>query len=133
MSAQFLVVLNTFHSCFAEIRGFLILNPTPIPSPLIPPLVLPPRHIIPEFPHHPRHPANVPGAVAFVLHPRKKIILEQIHIGGDSDEILTQVRKNGHGRHCIWREIEEVESVDGHDRLKEFREATDKVSTKESI
>ena len=80
--------------------------------------MLPPKDIILEFRHRLWHPANVIGTVAFVFHPWNKIVSEQIHIGGDSDEILTQVPKNGHDRHFIWREAKEVESIDGHDRLK---------------
>ena len=60
-----------------------------------------------------------------------------MHIGLHPDEILTQMREDDHGRHCIWREIKEVESVDGHNRLEEIREggtkAADKVTTEESI
>ena len=47
------------------------------------------------------------------------------------------MRENGHGRHCIWREVEEVESIDIHDCLKELGEggtkAADEVSADESI
>ena len=96
-------------------------------------LVLVSREVIPDPPRHSWHPVDDSGVVNFALHPRNEVMPEHIHIGPNTDDILTQKRKDGHGRHCIWREIEEVESVDGHDRLKEFREATDKVSTKESI
>ena len=62
---------------------------------------------------------------------------EQIDIGGNSDKILAQMRKNGHGRHCIRREVEKVESINGHDCLKELRErgteVVDEISTEESV
>ena len=47
---------------------------------------------------------------------------EQIHIGHNSDEILAQMREDGHGLQCISHEIEEVEPIDVHDHLKELGE-----------
>ena len=45
--------LKAFRPCFIEIRGLLVLNPTPISSPLVQPLMLLPKDIILELPLHP--------------------------------------------------------------------------------
>ena len=75
--------------------------------------------------------------VGFVLHPRDKIVPEQINIGSNSNKVLSQVGKNRHARRCIWREIQKMESVYHHHRFEEIREgrteAADEVRTEESI
>ena len=68
----YIVALKAFRPCLAEFRGLFILNPTPIPSPLIPPLALVPREVIPDLPRPVRNPANDSGAVNFALHTRMK-------------------------------------------------------------
>src|SRR5215216_3249180 len=73
----------------------------------------------------------------FTLDPRDEVMPEQIHIGHHPDEILAQMRKDGHSRHCIGREIEEMEPIEVHNRLEGLgeggTEATDEVSGEEPI
>ena len=75
--------------------------------------------------------------MGFGLHPRDKIVPEQIDIGGNSNDVLAQVGKNCHARHCIWREIQKMESIDHHHGLEEIQEgreeAANEICTEKSV
>ena len=62
---------------------------------------------------------------------------EQIHIGHRSDEIHAQMHEDGYSHRYIEREIEEMEPIEVHNRLKELgegrTEAADEISGKEPI
>ena len=93
--------------------------------------------IVGEAARAPFHAALVLGAMAFVLHSWNEIVPAQIHIGGNSDKILAKVGENGHGRHCFWRKVKEMESINGLDRLEQIRErgtkATNEISAEGSV
>ena len=120
---------------FAELGGFIVLDPTPVPSPFVPPFALVPGEVIPDPPCHAWHPTNDSRAVDFSHHLRDEVMAEQIHIGLHSDKILRQMREDGHSRHCIWREVKEVEPIDVHDCIEELgeggTEAADEVSSED--
>ena len=47
---------------------------------------------------------------------------EERHAGVHPDEALAEMGKEGHARHGIWSEIQEVEAIGVHDVLEEIGE-----------
>lgn len=81
--------------------GVRVMNPTPAYPPLFPSVALLTREVILVLPLSLRNPTNIPRAVSSVFNPWKEKVHEQIHIGDDSDEVLAQMGKDRHERHCI--------------------------------
>ena len=107
------------HSCvLCRNQGLPHPGSSTVPSPFIPPLTRIPQEVVPNCPLRPWHPTDDSEVVDFALHPRNKVMLEEIHIWHHSDEVLAQMHKDSHCRHCIWCEIEVVEPIEVHDRLK---------------
>ena len=101
-----------------EILWIIFLNPAPLASPLLPPLLLSALRVCPLGPWDP---GDTTGNGSPLLDPREEVVAEERRVGMHPDEALAEVRKKSQAHHDIWGKIQKVESVGVHIEIEEMR------------